>query len=160
MGVQRAAGRCRPAGPPVPAPAPVHRAPTGPPLTSGARGGTAEEASASAAPSGGDPLVGNGLGSPMCARAGAELSAAPTRNCRTSGFEAAQAPTGNYAFDVHINTGWLGANGDTLEQDYLISPVWMALVWIVHALIVALEWCFTIDLLNSSAMSGVARALH
>jgi len=105
--------------------------------------------------------VGNGLGSPMCHNgAGAELSAASTRNCRTSGFEAAQAPTGNYAFDVHINTGWLGANSDTLEQDYLISPVWMALVWIVHALIVALEWCYTIDLLNSSAMSGVARGLR
>jgi hypothetical protein len=140
----------------TPAPA---RAPSGPPLTSGS--GSAEEASSSAAPSGGDPLVGNGLGSPMCEnRAGAELSTPSTRNCRTSGFEAAQAPTGNYAFDVHINTGFLGANSDTLEQDYLIAPVWMALVWIVHALIVALEWCFTIDLLNSSAMSGVASALR
>jgi hypothetical protein len=97
----------------------------------------------------------------MCEdRAGAELSTPSTRNCRTSGFEAAQAPTGNYAFDVHINTGFLGANSDTLEQDYLIAPVWMALVWIVHALIVALEWCFTIDLLNSSAMSGVASSLR
>ncbi|HVA20166.1 MAG TPA: hypothetical protein VMU55_08320 [Solirubrobacteraceae bacterium] len=142
----------------TPAPA---RAPSGPPLTSGSASASAEEASSSAAPSGGDPLVGNGMGSPMCEdRAGAELSTPTTRNCRTSGFEAAQAPTGNYAFDVHINTGLLGANSDTLEQDYLISPVWMALVWIVHALIVALEWCFTIDLLNSSAMSGVASALR
>jgi hypothetical protein len=137
------------------------RAPSGPPLTSGSGSASAEEASSSAAPSGGDPLVGNGLGSPMCEdRAGAELSTPSTRNCRTSGFEAAQAPTGNYAFDVHINTGLLGANSETLEQDYLIAPVWMALVWIVHALIVALEWCFTIDLLNSSAMSGVASALR
>jgi hypothetical protein len=105
--------------------------------------------------------VGNGLGSPLCHNRGeAELSTAATRNCRTSGFEAAQAPTGNYAFDVHINTGLLGANSDTLEQDYLISPVWMALVWIGHALIVALEWCYTIDLLNSSAMSSVARGLR
>lgn len=144
----------------TPAPA---RAPSGPPLTSGSgsASASAEEASSSAAPSGGDPLVGNGLGSPMCEdRAGAELSTPSTRNCRTSGFEAAQAPTGNYAFDVHINTGLLGANSETLEQDYLISPVWMALVWIVHALIVALEWCFTIDLLNSSAMSGVASSLR
>jgi hypothetical protein len=145
----------------VPRPAPVHRAPTGPPLTSGSGAGTTEDASASAAPSGGDPLVGNGLGSPLCSNgAGAELSAASTRNCRTSGFEASQAPTGNYAFDVHINTGPLGQNGDTLEQDFVISPVWMALVWIVHALIAALEWCYTIDLLNSSAMSGVARGLR
>ena len=137
------------------------RAPSAPPLSSG---GTAPanpeaEASASAPPSGGDPLVSNGLGSPLCHNA-AELSAVAARNCQTSGFEAAQAPIGNYAFDVHINTGLVGANGDSLEQDYLISPVWMALVWVVHALIVALEWCYTIDLLENSAMSGVTRGLR
>jgi len=105
--------------------------------------------------------VSNGLGSPLCHNgAHAELSAASARNCRTSGFDATQAPTGNYAFDVHINTGVLGANGATLEQDYLISPVWMALVWVVHALIVALEWAYTLDLLESPAMSGVARGLR
>ena len=119
------------------------------------------EASASEPSSEGDPLVQNGLGSPLCREgAGAELSPASTRNCQTSGFEAAQAPTSNYAFDVHIETGLLGVNGDTLEQNYLISPVWMALVWVVHTLIVALEWCYTLDLLDSSAMSGVARGLR
>jgi hypothetical protein len=109
----------------------------------------------------GDPLVGNGLGSPLCrgAEAGG-LSQTSERNCRTSGFEAAPAPTGNYAFDVHIDTGVIGTNGDTLEQDYLISPPWLALVWVVHALIVAFEWSYTIDLLNSSAMSGVASGLR
>lgn len=101
------------------------------------------------------------MGSPLCLEgAGAELSRASTRNCLTSGFEAAPDPTSNYAFDVHINTGLLGANGDTLEQDYVISPIWMAIVWVVHALIVALEWCFTIDLLNGPAMGAVARALR
>jgi hypothetical protein len=149
-----------PAAHSTPARAPA-RAPTGPPLTSGGTGNTSPEgeASASAPPSGGDPLVGNGLGSPLCQNA-AELSAASARNCQTSGFEAAQAPTGDYAFDVHINTGLIGANGDSLEQDYLISPLWMALVWVVHALIVALEWAYTIDLLGSSAMSGVTRGLR
>ena len=77
----------------------------------------------------------NGLGSPLChPGTEAELPPAAARNCRISGFDATQAPTGDYAFDVHINTGVLGANGATLEQDYLISPVWMALVWMVHAL--------------------------
>ena len=32
-----------------------------------------------------------------------------------------------------------------------MTPLWMALVWAVHALVVMLEWCFTIDLLDSSA---------
>ena len=41
-------------------------------------------------------------------------------------------------------------------QDLLVTPLWMALVWIVHALCVMLEWCFTLDLLDSPT-SGRAR---
>ena len=37
-------------------------------------------------------------------------------------------------------------------------PLWMALVWAVHALVVMLEWCFTIDLLDSARRSSVAGA--
>jgi hypothetical protein len=144
-------------------------APSGPPLTSppssggqpGEGGSTISEgeASASAPPSGGDPLVENGLGSPLCGALG-ELPATAQRNCATSGFEAAGAPTGNYALDVHIDTGLLGLTAQTLLQDYVIEPVWMSLVWVVHTLIVALEWCFTLDLLDSSAMSGLERSLR
>jgi hypothetical protein len=93
------------------------------------------DASASAPPSGGDPLVENGLGSPLCGRP-AELAASARRNCETSGFEAAGAPTGDYALDVHIDAGLLGLTSQTLLQDYLIVPVWTALVWVVHALVV------------------------
>ena len=118
------------------------------------------DASSSGPASGGDPLVENGLGSPMCRADASVLSAASARNCATSGFEAAGAPTGNYALDVHIDTGALGFTAATLEQDYLIEPVWMGLVWVVHTLVVALEWCFTLDLLDSSAMGAVERALR
>jgi hypothetical protein len=96
----------------------------------------------------------------MCGAGSAGLSAVSRRNCTTSGFEAAGAPTGNYGLDVHIDTGALGFSAATLEQDYLIEPVWMGLVWVVHTLIVALEWCFALDLLDSAAMSGVERALR
>ena len=34
-------------------------------------------------------------------------------------------------------------------QDLFVTPLWMALVWVVHALVVMLEWCFTLDLLDS-----------
>ncbi len=158
------------------------RSPSGPPLASGdsapasgspgvdtvsgtgaglgAEALTGADASSSAPSSGGDPLVENGLGSPLCGAGAGGLSAASRRNCATSGFEAAGAPTGNYALDVHIDTGALGFTAATLEQDYLVEPVWMGLVWIVHTLVVALEWCFTLDLLDSSAMSGVERALR
>jgi hypothetical protein len=156
--------------PPAAARAAPH-APSGPPLTlptssSGEAGEvqgavSGADASASAAASGGDPLVENGLGSPLCGEAG-ELSAAARRNCATSGFEAAGAPTGDYALDVHIDTGPLSVtlDGEALFEDYAIEPVWMGLVWVVHALVVALEWCFTLDLLDSSAMAGLERSLR
>jgi hypothetical protein len=151
--------------------APVPRAPNGPPLVldparpAGTAGGIGEgalegDASASAPTSGGDPLVENGLGSPLCGRGAGELSQTSQSNCRTSGFEAAAAPTGDYALDVHIDTAAFSLNGQALLQDYAIEPLWMGLVWVVHTLIVALEWCFTLDLLDSSATSGVGRALR
>jgi hypothetical protein len=138
------------------------RAPSKPPLGSDGTGMTPEEeASASASPSGGDSLVDNGLGSPLCGdRVHAELSQAGQNNCRSSNFEAARAPTGDYAFDVHINTG--------VENwgNYLSASVqdagqwgWMLLVAIVHGVIVMLEWCYTVDLLKSSAMGAVTKRL-
>jgi hypothetical protein len=161
-----AAGGSRAAGAP--------RAPTKPPLASGATGTGAGEAgaaspgadaSASTPSSTGDPLVSNGLGSPSCTggQATVELSAAGMRNCQLAGFQATGAPSSNYAFDVHIDTGAFGLGSGAVAsavQDLLIMPAWMGLVWVVHALIVALEWCFTIDLLNSGAMSGVASGLR
>ena len=71
------------------------------------------------------------------------------------GFVASAAPTGNYGLDVHIDTGVLGlSNGGLMSalQDLLVTPLWMALVWVVHALCaVMLEWCFTLNLLDSPA---------
>jgi hypothetical protein len=112
-----------------------------------------------------DPLVSNGLGSPLCRGAVGEgaLSPAAKRDCQTSGFSAAGAPTGNYGIDVHIDTGLLGVSSGGLlsvVQDVFVSPVWMALVWSVHALVVMLEWCFAIDLLDSPASGGVGRGLR
>jgi hypothetical protein len=159
---------------PAPAPAlaahgPAPHAPSAPPLLGGSGSapgaGLGEgavpgsDASASAPPSGGDPLVENGLGSPLCG-APAELPATARRNCETSGFEAAGAPTGDYGLDVHIDTGVLGLNSQTVLQDYLVEPVWMGLVWVVHALIVALEWCFALDLLDSSVLGSLERSLR
>ncbi len=131
----------------------VARAPTGPPLRGGAAATLAE-----GSPSGdGDPLVENGLGSPVCqaGSAGAgSLSGQALENCRTSGWVAAGAPTSNYAFDLHANGGPLGVDAQGLFQQYLLAPVWMGLVWIVHALLAMLEWAYSIDLLDGSAPSG------
>ncbi len=108
----------------------------------------------------------NGLGSPLCngAPGGAELSAKSRRDCETSGFVATAAPTGNFGLDVHIDTGVLGLSSGgllTTVQDLFVAPLWMAVVWTVHALVVMLEWCFTIDLLDSTSVGGaVARGLR
>jgi hypothetical protein len=132
-----------------------------------------------ASASAGDPLVDNGLGSPQCGsgNGAGELSVQAARSCRGSGFDAASAPTGNYGFDVNIETGPLGVgaaalglggaalgvnNGalETLLQQLILAPVWNSLVWIAHALIAMLEWCYTIDLIDSPAMGGLARGLR
>jgi hypothetical protein len=113
-----------------------------------------------------DPLVGNGLSSPLCddAPGSSGLTGASRRNCETSGFVAAEAPTGDYGIDVHIDTGVLGlSSGGLLSavQELFVTPLWMALVWAVHALVVMLEWCFTIDLLDSASVSsGVGATLR
>ncbi len=113
--------------------------------------------------SAGDPLISNGLGSPLCRRGTGEtvLSQASESNCRSSGFEAAPAPTGNYAFDVHIDTGVaMWSNDGAAWVQYLLQLGWTVLVACVHGMVVMLEWCYTIDLLDSSTMSGVARGLR
>jgi hypothetical protein len=112
-----------------------------------------------------DPLVSNGLGSPSCRGALGEGILPPTRrrDCETSGFSAAGSPTENYGIDVHIDTGFLGfSSGGLLSvvQDLFVTPLWMALVWSVHALVVMVEWCFAIDLLDSPASGGVGRGLR
>jgi hypothetical protein len=142
------------------------RAPTGPVLSSvGHVAGGSEEADGAAAEIGSDPLVNNGLGSPLCRGRVSEaaLSASARRNCTTSGFVASPAPTSDYGLDVHIDTGVLGlSHGGLMSalQDLLVTPLWMALVWLVHALCVMLEWCFTLNLLDSPTSGELGRGLH
>jgi hypothetical protein len=140
------------------------RAPNASPLVSAAAPQAAGEETGPSPQGEADPLVSNGLGSPLCkgALGAQELSVSTTRDCETSGFAAAGSPTGNYGLDVHIDTGFLGLNSGgllTAVQDLFVTPLWMALVWAVHALVVMLEWCFTIDLLDS-ASAGVGSGLR
>ena len=148
-----------PSGAPVVSPANV---PQGPPPGSTAPQGEREDAAVPSAE--GDQLVENGLSSPLCkSSTSGALSHAAQSNCQTSGFVGAPAPTNNYAIDVHIDVGAFGlSKGGLLSviQDVFITPVWNAIVWVVHALVVLLEWSFTLELLNSSTMGGVARSMR
>lgn len=142
------------------------RAPSGPPLTSAGAGagvGGEEEGAGETPQAQADPLVSNGLGSPTCRGSLAgELSATSRRNCETSGFVAAPAPTGDYGIDVHIDAGVLDISSwlPSTVQDLIVTPTWMALVWAVHALVVMVEWCFTIDLVDTAAAGGVGSGLR
>jgi hypothetical protein len=108
----------------------------------------------------GDFLEQNGLGSPLC-RSQSALDRASRVNCSYSGFTAAPAPTGNYAFDVHIDTGLthIGNTAVAVVED-LLQWGWMVLVALVRGLTVVIEWCFSLDLLSGAVLREVARALR
>src|SRR3984957_5182120 len=141
----------------------VKTAPSGPPLSSPSAGGGAEGA-AGVQSLEGDQLVENGLSSPLCEAGKAlALSSVAQSNCQTSGFVAAPAPTNNYDLDVNIDTGTLGlSNGQLLSviQDVFVAPIWEGLVWLVHALVVMLQWCYTLELLGGSMTSGLRSSLR
>ncbi|MDE3070528.1 MAG: hypothetical protein KGJ43_07345, partial [Acidobacteriota bacterium] len=108
----------------------------------------------------GDFLGQNGLASPFCSHAPG-LTGRVRANCADSGFTAAPAPTGNYAFDVHIDTGWTHASNIlAVAVEDMMQWVWMALVALVRGLLVALEWCYSLNLLGGAILGEVARAMR
>jgi hypothetical protein len=144
------------------APAGGSRSPAAGTLLSGASAEGPDAAGEASGPEA-DPLVTNGLGSPSCRSSiDPELSTASRRNCETSGFMAAGAPTGDYGLDVHIDTGLLPFSGGNLlstVQGLLVTPEWLGLVWLVHSLVVMLEWCFALDLIDSASAGGLTAGL-
>jgi hypothetical protein len=112
----------------------------------------------------GSPLAGNGFGSPSCSSAvlTSQLSDAQRTNCAVSGVDVAPVPLSNYAVDVNIPSGLdasVTEDLDTVVQDLLVTPVWTALVWLIHVVLVALEWCYAIDLLAPSTLARVSSSL-
>jgi len=121
-------------------------------------------ASTGAAPMG-DPLVDNGLSSPLCrsSRLASGLSPSAQANCASSGLAVSPAPVTHYGFDVHIDSGWtasLNSSALSIVQEVVLTPVWTALVWLVQGTIVVLEWCYSLDLLDGGALGPVSVALR
>ena len=143
------------------------RAPTGPPLVSGpsayvspGEGAAEAQEETEPPPTNSEPLVQNGLGSPLCRDALTQLPSRAQGNCEASQFVASEVPASHYELDVNIDTG-LTFRGDidSAFQDWLIKRPWSVLVWAVHAVLVAIEWSYALDLLSSPAMGAVAKAL-
>ena len=111
-----------------------------------------------------DPLTANGFASPSCTTAQlfTQLDPAARRDCNISGDAVAPVPLSNYGLDTHIASGLdasFDEDLDSIIQGLLVTPVWTALVWLVHVVIVALEWCYSIDLLAPAIMGAVASAV-
>jgi hypothetical protein len=111
-----------------------------------------------------NPLTANGFASPSCTTVALfnELSTAAKTNCQISGVAVAPVPLSNYAFDTNVDSGLtasVASDADSVVQDLLLTPLWTALVWLIHVAVVALEWCFAIDLLAPSMFGEVSRAL-
>lgn len=103
-----------------------------------------------------DPLRALGASSPACRGA---LSPRARSNCRRTGAAEHAYPLSSYGFDVqvgfsvtHLERSFLGA----LQN--LAALLWMALVYLLKATLLLLEWAFSIDLLGT-AMPGVRNAL-
>ncbi|MGA2471504.1 MAG: hypothetical protein ABSG64_12560 [Solirubrobacteraceae bacterium] len=111
-----------------------------------------------------DPLAANGFSSPSCTTASlfSEISATARTDCDVSGVAVASVPLSNYAIDSNIDSG-LGASFtddvDSIIEDLVVTPVWTALVWLIHVAVVALEWCYSIDLLAPNMLGNVSNAL-
>ncbi len=111
---------------------------------------------------GGDALSRNGLTSPAC-RDGRGLTATQAANCRASGSPATPEPIDHYQFDIHIDTPDIGvgaADVYLIIQNLIIQPLWMMALWLTHAVLIALAWCFHLDLFNQQTLGPIARALN
>ena len=110
------------------------------------------------------PLASNGFESPSCTSPAlsAQLTAVERSDCAISGLAIAPVPLANYAVDLDIPSG-LGASFsedvDTVVQDLLVTPVWTALVWLVHVVLIALEWCYSLELLTPATLARAAGVL-
>ena len=123
--------------------------------------GAAPAPPAAVAPS---PLASNGFDSPSCSSPAlsSQLSAGEQSNCRISGLAIAPVPLANYSVDLDIPSGLgasFGEDVDTVVQDLLVTPVWTALVWLVHVVLIALEWCYSLELLTPATLARAAGVL-
>jgi len=120
------------------------------------------------APVDASPLAANGFESPSCTSPAleAQLSTQERTNCSVSGVAVAPVPLSNYAVDVDIPAGLSASfheDIDSVVEDLLITPIWTAVVWLDHVALIALEWCYSLDLLapatlgRASSVLGAAR---
>jgi hypothetical protein len=116
------------------------------------------------APVDASPLAANGFESPSCTSPAleAQLSAQERTNCSVSGVAVAPVPLSNYSVDVDVPAGLSASfheDIDSVVEDLFITPIWTAVVWLDHVALIALEWCYSLDLLAPATLSRAASVL-
>jgi hypothetical protein len=103
-----------------------------------------------------DPSSDLGAGSPTCRRT---LDPDERRNCRQSGSVAHRYPLSSYGFDVRVGFSLTDMTDSFLGAlQNVAALIWMGLVFLVKAVLLLLEWSFSLDL-TARAMPEARRTL-
>jgi hypothetical protein len=122
-------------------------APSTPPgsSTTPAAGATGQQPSPATA---GDPFNSLGGQSPSCQHGAAGQSAT---NCRATGSPAHRYPIGNYTYDIKIDTGVTHFTDNLLAAlQTLASFLWLGFLYAVKGVLLALDWAFHLNLINTN----------
>lgn len=105
-----------------------------------------------------DPLRTLGGDSPLCARS--DIGAPARADCRATGAIEHPYPIDRYRFDWHIDTGITKdpVNNLLAAIQWLLSIVWLALLYLLKGVLLAFQWSFSLDLLGD-AMAPARRSL-
>jgi hypothetical protein len=96
----------------------------------------------------GDPFNSLGGQSPSCQHGAAGQSAT---NCRATGSPAHRYPIGNYTYDIEIDTGVTHFTDNLLAAlQTLASFVWLGFLYAIKGILLALDWAFHLNLINSN----------
>jgi hypothetical protein len=142
-------------------------APTGGPASGAAAaapsssgGGNAAGGSDSGIANAPDDTASLGGQDPSCSNPSA-LTAQAARNCASSGSPASAYPGGNFTPDTHINGGVSDISGNFVGMlQNLIADVFMILVKVIQAAILAVSMAFGLDLFGSDHTGRIPHALQ
>lgn len=97
-----------------------------------------------------DPLRTLAGDSPLCR--GVAIDAASRASCRATGAIEHAYPLDRYRFDWHIDTGLTKDPVDNLLAgiQWVLSMVWLALLWAMKGVLLGFQWAFSLDLLGDA----------
>lgn len=102
----------------------------------------------------------NGLNSPICGKQSIQAKKVLKNNCERSGMASVPTPTGNLGLDVKVDASitkpgsWFAG---TVQNT--VSILWVLMANITAAMFAALEWSFSMNLLEGETLGKVGQQL-